>query len=529
MNDNDIKNIPVFIVTRNRLECLQKLIDWLEKNDLKNIYILDNNSTYPPLVDYLDKLPYKVHKFDENIGHLVLWRCKLFDHIIKTQNFILSDPDVIPFDECPTDVIEQFMKILNENPRITKVGFSLEINDIPDFNPLKESLCEWEGQYWNKKIDNPNYDFDLYEAHIDTTFALYRPNIHYRDEKWYDAVRTGSPYIARHLPWYQNPDNLSEEDKFYKSTVAYDYSTWTLAENNQEIRDRLKVPKVSICIPAYKQPEYIERALKSAFEQSFDNYEIIITDDSPDNSVSDIIKNFNDSRIKYFKNIERKGSPENFNTCLEYARGEYIKFLFHDDWFTEKNSLAKFVKMLDDNPDSDFAFCASANCYPDTKLKNIYYPVINKLNKLIRDPLFLFSNNIIGSPSATIYRKRVNKKFDKTLKWVVDIDFYINILSENPKFISCNEPLVSVITGSENQITFSCQNNKNIELYEYLHLYNKNAKKMRIEHIKFICKLLSIYQIKSEKEIHDLGIKLPTNILFYITIFANKYIFKDLL
>ncbi|MDD3012239.1 MAG: hypothetical protein PHC34_00865 [Candidatus Gastranaerophilales bacterium] len=240
MNKDDIKNIPVFIITRNRLECLKKLIEWLGKNDLKNIHILDNNSTYKPLVDYLDKLPYKVYKFEENIGHLVLWKCNLFDNIIKTQNFILSDPDVIPFDDCPTDVIEQFLKILNENSQLTKVGFSLEINDIPDYNPLRESICEWESQYWTKKIDNPNYDFDLYTAHIDTTFALYRPDIHYRDEKWYDAIRTGKPYIARHLPWYQNPDNLNEEDEYYKSTVAYDYSNWTLAESNQDIKDRLR-------------------------------------------------------------------------------------------------------------------------------------------------------------------------------------------------------------------------------------------------------------------------------------------------
>jgi hypothetical protein len=240
MDKADIKNIPVFIVTRNRLECLQKLITWLEKIEQKNIYILDNNSTYKPLVDYLDKLPYKVHKFNENIGHLVLWKCKMFDHIIKKQHFILTDPDVIPFDECPSDVIEQFLKILNENPLLTKAGFSLEINDLPDHNPLKESVYEWESQYWIKKLDNNNYNFDLFIAHIDTTFALYKPDIHYRDEKWYDAVRTGKPYSARHLPWYQNPDILSEEDQYYKSTVSYDSTNWTLAESNQDIKDRLK-------------------------------------------------------------------------------------------------------------------------------------------------------------------------------------------------------------------------------------------------------------------------------------------------
>ncbi|MDD3012240.1 MAG: glycosyltransferase family 2 protein [Candidatus Gastranaerophilales bacterium] len=287
--------------------------------------------------------------------------------------------------------------------------------------------------------------------------------------------------------------------------------------------------RVSICIPAYKQPECFKRALLSIFEQTFEDYEVIITDDSPDNSILDVVNEFNDSRIKYFKNAERKGSPENWNACIDIATGEYIKFLHHDDWFKEKESLSKFIKMLDDNPNDDLAFCASANCYPDTRIKNIFQPTTNKINALKKDPLFLFPSNIIGSPSVTIYRKKVNKKFDKKLKWVVDVDFYISILSENSGIVFCNEPLISVMTGSENQVTSSCQDNKNVELYEWLYLYNKNIKKIKIRQTRFICKLLSIYKIKSEKEILDMGIKLPTNILFYITLFANKYIFKDLL
>jgi len=288
-------------------------------------------------------------------------------------------------------------------------------------------------------------------------------------------------------------------------------------------------PKVSICIPAYKHPEYIKRAVGSVLIQSFQDYEIIITDDSPDDSVSEVIKEFNDNRIKYFKNIERKGSPENFNVALDYSSGEYIKFLLHDDWFSEKDSLAKFVKMLDDNPDADLAFCPSANCYPDEKLRMIKRPSAVKLEKLKENPWFLFPENIIGTPSVVIYRKNDNKKLDNNLKWVVDVDLYLRILSKNPQILYLNEPLVYLTTGSENQITATCIDNKNVELYEWLYLYNKNIKKMKLIQTRFICKLLNIYGIKSKKEILEMGIKLPANILFYLTMLANKYIFKDLL
>jgi glycosyltransferase involved in cell wall biosynthesis len=84
-------------------------------------------------------------------------------------------------------------------------------------------------------------------------------------------------------------------------------------------------PKVSICIPTYKQPDCFKRAISSVLMQTYEDYEIIITDDSPDDSISDALKDFNDNRIKYFKNIERKGSHENFNVAIDYSKGEYIK------------------------------------------------------------------------------------------------------------------------------------------------------------------------------------------------------------
>jgi len=282
--------------------------------------------------------------------------------------------------------------------------------------------------------------------------------------------------------------------------------------------------KVSICIPAYQQPEYLKRALLSIFEQTYNDYEVIISDDSPDDSVLDVVKEFDDKRIKYFKNDEIKGSPENWNVCIDNATGEYIKILHHDDWFTEKDSLFKFVKMLDDNPDTDLAFSASANCRQDTKLKNIFCTPIIKLHKLRQNPMFLFTGNIIGSPSATIYRRKINKKFDKNLKWVVDIDFYLNILLDNPEIVFCKEPLISVLTESENRVTSFCRYNKSVELPEYIYLYSKYIKMMNFAQTRFICRLLYIYKIKSEKELKDLGIKIPKNILFYIMMFLNRAI-----
>ena len=64
---------------------------------------------------------------------------------------------------------------------------------------------------------------NIYKASIDTTFALYKPNA--KGGWQLPALRIGGKYIARHLPWYSDTNNFSEEENFYieKSTSS---SSW---------------------------------------------------------------------------------------------------------------------------------------------------------------------------------------------------------------------------------------------------------------------------------------------------------------
>jgi glycosyltransferase involved in cell wall biosynthesis len=105
--------------------------------------------------------------------------------------------------------------------------------------------------------------------------------------------------------------------------------------------------KVSICIPAYKQVQFLRVTLESILSQRFTDYEVNITDDSPDDSVEQLVKEFLlDGRIRYSHNPKQLGSPENWNECIRSARGELIKIMHHDDHFTDADSLGRFVDML---------------------------------------------------------------------------------------------------------------------------------------------------------------------------------------
>ena len=165
----DYKKIPIVIISYNRLECLKQLVEYLEQRDYLNIIILDNGSTYDPLLRYLTTLSYRVEHMNRNYGHLALWKSGFINNL-KDQYYVLTDPDILPIEECPDEFMEHFSLLMEQFSEYKKIGFSLKIDDLPDHYPLKNEVLAWEKQFWD-------YEFveGCYVAPIDTTFALYHP------------------------------------------------------------------------------------------------------------------------------------------------------------------------------------------------------------------------------------------------------------------------------------------------------------------------------------------------------------------
>lgn len=213
--NKNYKKIPIIIINFNQLYYLKKLIFFLENNEYRNIIIIDNNSTYKPLLHYykLNESNIKLYQMDKNYGHEVFWlRNDLFKQYTKGY-YVVTDPDIVPIIDCPEDFLLSFKNKVDNNYKISKVGFSLIINDIPDENKNKIQILNWENQYW--QVKNKDGDFI---AKIDTTFALYRPYyIYERNDFFFRAIRTNYPYQAKHGGWYVNTSDLTEEQIYYYS------------------------------------------------------------------------------------------------------------------------------------------------------------------------------------------------------------------------------------------------------------------------------------------------------------------------
>ena len=208
----DPSELPIYIISFNRLSYLKQMVEMLEKSHLYNIHIIDNASTYPPLLEYLKTTPYTVHRMNKNYGHMVFFEAPEFKKVRENDYYVVTDPDVAVIQDCPSDFMNYFYQILLKYPKYHKVGFSLKIDDIEETTEYQKVLKLWEKQFYRHKINI--FKPYLYDSAIDTTFALYRPQKDWKTTNFYKAIRVGFPYEMRHLPWYQNLNQLSDEDKY---------------------------------------------------------------------------------------------------------------------------------------------------------------------------------------------------------------------------------------------------------------------------------------------------------------------------
>lgn len=90
------------------------------------------------------------------------------------------------------------------------------------------------------------------------------------------------------------------------------------------------IPKFSICIFTYNRAEYLSTSIKSALNQIFPDYEIIVVDDGSNDNTEEVVKSFDSAKIKYVKK-EHSGAPRTRNRAITEANGEYIVWLADDD------------------------------------------------------------------------------------------------------------------------------------------------------------------------------------------------------
>ncbi|MFS4473785.1 glycosyltransferase family 2 protein [Chryseobacterium sp. T20] len=214
---------------------------------------------------------------------------------------------------------------------------------------------------------------------------------------------------------------------------------------------------VSIITPCYNSAEFIEETIQSVLNQTYENWEWLITDDlSKDNTV-EIIRKYNDPRIK-LQVLEKNGGAGNArNNSLERAQGRYIAFLDSDDyWYPEY--LETMTDYMQEHK-AELVYCNYSRC--NEQLQPI-------LKDFLADKVVTFSNLLKTcrlAPVSTMYdTQRVGKFLFPVKSKREDHVMWLNLLKVIPEGIPVKKTLAKY-RMRENSVS---RNKKNIIKDQYL-------------------------------------------------------------
>lgn len=194
------------------------------------------------------------------------------------------------------------------------------------------------------------------------------------------------------------------------------------------------MPKVSIVIPSFNHEKYIRECIQSVLDQTYQDFEIIITDDGSSDRSVEVIQEFVGPRIHLYTHGENKGACTAVNNCIRKASGEYIAVLSSDDAW-EPTKLEKQVAYLDDHPEAGAVFTKVAFINEKSHLISSqdfkYYYVFEKENRSRQAWLnhFFYSGNCLCHPSILIRKKCYDDigLYNERMANLPDLDMWVRL------------------------------------------------------------------------------------------------------
>ena len=194
------------------------------------------------------------------------------------------------------------------------------------------------------------------------------------------------------------------------------------------------MPRISIIIPSYNHEKYVADAIRSVLEQTYQDFEIIITDDGSSDRTVDVIRGFTDPRIRLFVFEQNQGACVATNNCIQHASGEYIAMLSSDDVFLP-DKLAKQLRFLDEHKEYagvfSYAKIIDERGHDFANTNHYYYSIFNQPDRTRHEWLnyFFYKGNCLCHPSALIRKECYTEigNYDPRFAQQPDFDFWIRL------------------------------------------------------------------------------------------------------
>ena len=194
----------------------------------------------------------------------------------------------------------------------------------------------------------------------------------------------------------------------------------------------MKSPIVSVCIPVYNTDLFIADTIKSVLSQTFQHYELIIVDNASTDKTMNEISKFTDPRIRVYRNKGNIGMVANWNKCLEYCTGKYVKFLCADDLFSSQ-LLEKQVVAMETNPSVSLVSSGSYIINEQGKIiaKRMKFSKSREYSGRDIAKKSLRYGNIFGEPTTVMIRRDILNHtgvFDDKYFYAPDWDLWLKLM-----------------------------------------------------------------------------------------------------
>ena len=208
----------------------------------------------------------------------------------------------------------------------------------------------------------------------------------------------------------------------------------------------MNVPTISVIMATYNHEQFVAEAIHSVLSQKAVNFELLISDDGSADGTKEVVSNFRDPRITFFRNEVNRGACTVTNELICRSKGKYIALINSDDLWM-KNKLSYQLNFLEKNPQISAIFGRVEFCDKDGKLidkNNLQFgSVFDRENRRSSKWLryFFHSGNCICHPTMLIRRKCYDHLglYNNRLRQLPDFDMWIRLVKHYEIFISERE------------------------------------------------------------------------------------------
>ena len=191
-----------------------------------------------------------------------------------------------------------------------------------------------------------------------------------------------------------------------------------------------RLPAISVCIPTYNGAKYIAQTIESILNQTFTDFEIIVSDDGSSDKTLEIVGSFNDPRIVRIDRLSKVGAEANWNNAVANASASLVKLVCQDDLLYPQ-CLEVEVQTMSKSENQDVSFCFHLRDFvtPNSrKLRShrVGYSNLQKYSKTeILKKVVRSGGNPIGEPMAVTMRKlSLNSAGKFRGDYVIDLDMW---------------------------------------------------------------------------------------------------------